>query len=327
MDKHLVSVIVPVYKVEAYIEKCIRSLFEQTYENIEFIFVDDASPDNSIEIIKEVLKNYPKREDQTKIITHEINKGLPSARNTGLANAKGDYIYHCDSDDWVDTQIIEKLLQKAISDNADVVFCDIYNVYDNSFVLYQQSKCDSYKDYIENFFYGYSQGSVWNKLIKSNLYYDNKIKFPDGLPMLEDLRTIVQIYYYAEKISYVNKPLYFYVKSRSNSISGSQYQKSNKISLDRIENVKEIERFLKNKNVEGLELSINLLKLGAKHNLLINAKSIRDYKIWKDIFPESSVSISKSSLPFYYKIIAKSITSEIWILPFIWLKIKKLIKK
>lgn len=327
MNKHLVSVIVPVYKVEAYIEKCIRSLFEQTYENIEFIFVDDASPDSSIKILKNVLKEYTQREEQTKIITHEINKGLPSARNTGLANANGDFIYHCDSDDWVETTIIENLLQKAISENADVVFCDFYNVYDNSFVLYQQSKCNSYKDYVENFFYGYSQGSVWNKLIKSNLFYNNQIKFPDGLPMLEDLRTIIQIYFFAKKISYVNKPLYYYVKSRSNSISGDQYQKSNKISQDRIENVKEMERFLKNKNIQGVELSINLLKLGAKHNILINAKSIRDYKIWKDIFPESSVSISKSSLPFYYKIIAKSITSEIWVFPIIWLKIKKILKK
>ena len=80
-----VSVIVPVYKVEKFIEKCAVSLFSQTLQDVEFIFVDDASPDNSIQIVKKCIREYPQRESQIKILTHEANKGLPAARNTGLA--------------------------------------------------------------------------------------------------------------------------------------------------------------------------------------------------------------------------------------------------
>lgn len=96
-----VSVIIPVYGVEKYIERCARSLFEQTLEDMEFIFVDDSTRDNSIDILLEVINEYPQRKNQIKILTHEVNKGLPAARQTGIKAAKGDYIAHCDSDDWV----------------------------------------------------------------------------------------------------------------------------------------------------------------------------------------------------------------------------------
>ena len=119
-----VSVIVPVYGVEKYIERCDRSLFEQTLEDIEFIFVDDCTPDKSIEILKNVLEDYPLRKKQVLIISHEKNMGLPIARQSGLKVASGDYIIHCDSDDWVDTTMYEKMYNKAIEDGSDVVVCD-----------------------------------------------------------------------------------------------------------------------------------------------------------------------------------------------------------
>ena len=96
-----VSVIVPVYGVEKYIERCARSLFEQTLDDMEFIFVDDCTKDESIEVLKRVIDLYPVRKDQVKIIHHAVNKGLSRARETGVNAATGDYIGHCDSDDWV----------------------------------------------------------------------------------------------------------------------------------------------------------------------------------------------------------------------------------
>ena len=111
-----VSVCIPVYGVEKYIEKCARSLFEQTMQDgIEFIFVNDCTKDRSIEILEQVLAEYPHRKEQTRIIHHEKNRGLVAARNTGLAYASGEYIIHCDSDDWVELDMYEKMYKKAIS--------------------------------------------------------------------------------------------------------------------------------------------------------------------------------------------------------------------
>ena len=121
-----VSVVIPVFKVRNFIERCATSLFEQTLEDVEYIFVDDASPDDSIEILKECLERYPKRKAQVQILTHEQNKGLPAARNTGLAVATGEYVFHCDSDDWVESTMLEDLYVTAIQNSADIVWCDWY---------------------------------------------------------------------------------------------------------------------------------------------------------------------------------------------------------
>lgn len=110
-------------------------------------------------------------------------------------------------------------------------FCDLYNVFNDEITVYHQNKKETYVEYLKDFFAGYSQGSVCNKIFKRKLFTDNQIEFPEGLPMLEDLRTIVQLYYYANRIEYLPVPLYYYVKTRTSSISGNNYQKSKGVSL------------------------------------------------------------------------------------------------
>ena len=122
----LVSILVPIYNVENFIEKCSVSLFEQTYKNIEYVFVNDCSPDHSIEVLEKVAKNYPNRINSIKIINHDINKGLAGARNTAILNANGDYVLHVDSDDFIEKTTIEKLVKKAQDDCADIVVFDYY---------------------------------------------------------------------------------------------------------------------------------------------------------------------------------------------------------
>ena len=113
-----VSVCIPVYGVEKYIERCARSLFEQTMkDDIEFIFVNDCTPDKSIEVLQKVLEEYPNRKEQVKIIHHEINRGVSAARKTALMNSHGEYIIFCDSDDWVDTNLYEVMYKKAVEEN------------------------------------------------------------------------------------------------------------------------------------------------------------------------------------------------------------------
>ena len=124
-----VSVIIPVYKAEPYIRKCAESLFGQTLRDMEFVFVDDASPDRSIEVLGEVLDAFPGRRSQVKVIRHEKNSGSAAARITGLKNVTGDFVGWCDSDDYVDPEMYRLLLEKAESDGCDVVICNYYRTF------------------------------------------------------------------------------------------------------------------------------------------------------------------------------------------------------
>ena len=118
-----VSVIIPVYNVEQYIERCARSLFEQTLDDIEYIFVNDCTPDKSMEVLARVLDDYPARKRQVSIINMPVNGGLPKVRRAGVEAATGDYIIHCDSDDWVDVTMYEKMWKKAVEGEYDMVLC------------------------------------------------------------------------------------------------------------------------------------------------------------------------------------------------------------
>ena len=119
-----VSVIIPIYNVSRFIERCACSLMQQTLNEVEYIFVNDATPDNSMELLRGVIARYPARAAQVKIVEHEHNKGLPAARNTGLAAATGEYIFHCDSDDFVEPEMLEHLYNAAKEKDADIVWCD-----------------------------------------------------------------------------------------------------------------------------------------------------------------------------------------------------------
>lgn len=327
MTEPLISVIVPIYNVEIYVEKCVRSLLEQSYKNIEYIFVNDCCTDASMRVLNDVIIDYPTRKSSVKIIDHDKNLGLPSARNSGLLKAEGEFIYHCDSDDWTDVKLLEELYRVSKNQNADIVYCDIYNVYKDKVELYKQREGHSYVDLVNDFFFGRSQGSVCNKLIKSSLYKSNKIRFPDKLPMLEDLRTVVQLYYFAKKIAYCPLPLYFYVKTRHDSISAYTGLSTQELRTDRVANVVAIEKFLNKNDIVGVEDGIMNIKFGAKKNLLVRGKYLDCYRQWRSVFPESNSYIWKTKIPFYYKIVAWSADKKIWILIRIWLIVKyRLIK-
>ena len=137
-DSPSVSVIIPVYKTEEYIEKCADSLFKQTLDNIEYIFIDDNSPDRSIDLLTNVLECFPKRKGQVRIIRHTANTGVSYVRNEGLYIANGEYIIYCDSDDYVDIEMYEKLYSKAKENNADIVGCDFIIEFPDKTVLSKQ---------------------------------------------------------------------------------------------------------------------------------------------------------------------------------------------
>lgn len=320
----LVTVIVPIYNVGVYIEKCVRSLFEQTHLDVEYIFVDDCSTDNSLHVLRSVAAEYPHRTPFIRILQHTDNKGVSAARNTGLECATGDYILFFDSDDWAARDMIERMATLGKKQNADIVVCDIYNVWVDHKSIYPQLKRETYVEYLGDLFWGRSQGSLCNKLVKRTLFQKNGIRFPDGLSMLEDLRVVVQLYYYANSIEYIPHPFYFYVKTRVDSLSGNNFQKSRQVSFARVANVKGIQQFLESKRIPLLDIDLGMLKLEAKRNLLINADGIYMLEKWLTIFPEANKYIAASVLPWYYKIIANCTIKRYWLIPLGWIWMKKL---
>lgn len=281
--EYSVSVIIPVYNVGKFIERCVRSLMEQTMDNVEYIFVDDASPDNSIQILQKVLADYPNRRDNVRILTHAENKGLPAARNTGLAVAQGKYIFHCDSDDFVEPDMLEQLYGKAIECDADIVWCDWYLTFENSERYMTQPAYDTPLEALKAMLSGVMKYNVWNKLVRRSIYVENKIEFPAGYGMGEDM-TIMLLFAYAERISYLPHAFYHYVKLNTNAFSQT-YSKRHLQELQH--NVATITDKLETLFGNTLEQEISFLKLEAKFPFLFS-NDRKKRKLWQEWYPEAN---------------------------------------
>lgn len=241
-----VSVIVPVYGVEKYIERCARSLFEQTLDDIEFIFVNDCTKDNSIEVLQQVILDYPARKSQIKILKHEVNKGLPEARKTGILAAKGEYIAHCDSDDWVDKELYEKLYNFSLMQKADIVLCGIKIVNSIRENIYVQPKVKTGMQLIEKILKAETVWPIWNKLVKKDLY--NGIVFP-YFGMGEDLVFSFQLALKTNKVECLFDYYYYY------------YYNDNSITKNRT-----IENITKNFNQMKINLEL-VMNIAAQNNI------------------------------------------------------------
>ncbi len=124
-----ISVIIPVYNVAPYIEQCVRSLMEQTQQDVEYVFVDDCTPDDSMKILCRVLEDYPDRKMQVKILHNKTNRGASLTRRAGLGACTGEYIICVDADDYVAPNYLEMLYDKAVKEKADIVWCDFFRQY------------------------------------------------------------------------------------------------------------------------------------------------------------------------------------------------------
>lgn len=222
----LVSILVPIYRVEKYIERCTRSLFEQTYPNLEFIFVDDASPDKSVEFLQQVLKLYPKWELNTRIIYHEKNRGLAAARNTLVDNCKGEFLVHVDSDDWIEPNAIELLVKKQLETDADMVTGLFYRhtLYEGNEIITKEVSPLKGKNRKETLKTMLEYGSVvatWNRLIRRSLYHQHNIRCIEGIDAGEDVLITPRLVYYSQKVATCNAFTYHYNQCNSNSYVNS----------------------------------------------------------------------------------------------------------
>ena len=213
-----VSVIVPVYNVEKYVEKCIKSLVDQTLQEIEIIAVDDGSKDDSKNIIDKYIKKYP---DKVKYLYKE-NGGLSSARNFGIPYANGEYIAFLDSDDYVEPTMYEEMYKLAKKDNADMVECDFIWEYPNKQKYDYGVVYNGKKEAIEK-----ARVVAWNKLIKREIIKNEKIEFPLGL-RYEDVEFFYKLVPSINKISFMKKYFIHYVQ-RDNSIANTQNTKTKDI--------------------------------------------------------------------------------------------------
>lgn len=246
-----ISVIVPVYKVEKFLARCIESIQRQTYKNLEIILIDDGSPDNS----GEICEKYAENDSRIQVI-HKINGGLSEARNIGIEFAAGQYISFVDGDDWIDVDMIEMLYKVCRDKQADIAECSYRNVYVNR--IEEETSCTAEIVEATNISalegmldWKYFKPVAWNKLYKRSVIGD--IRYPAG-KFHEDEFTTYKYFYNAKKIVYVDVSKYNYDRTRNDSITGSDFSEN---ALDSCWAFKERREFFAQHHITSLERKMN----------------------------------------------------------------------
>lgn len=221
------SLIVPVYNVEKYVEKCLHSILMQNYTDYEVIVVDDGSTDKSGKIVDRIMSERPEKIQ----VIHQENRGLGGARNTGLALARGEYIWFIDSDDTIEQNALEELEKFLSKNTAEIVVFDcLYVDQDGKEISYEQGfskkgTVSSLKDNPELLF---MPNSACNKIYSRSLFEKTEVTFQEN-KWFEDLGTIVKLYPYANKIGYLDKPLYLYLQRQGSIMKNPNVEKNKEI--------------------------------------------------------------------------------------------------
>ena len=299
-----VSVIITIFHCERYIETCARSLFEQSLDSIEYIFVNDATPDNSISIIEKVISDYPYRKPFIKIINLEKNGGVSNARRIGLANATGEYIIHTDSDDWIDNDMFERLYLKAKETDADIVGCNFRHEFTDIQYDFHQQYANTMEENISRLINGRIFPSLCTSLTRRSLIEDNGIIFPDGLNMGEDLYFNLQLYLHARKIVSLDWAPYHYRHTEDSSC----VQRTRKSIDSDIAIAGLIEKLMNEQNLyEKYTKNIEYRKFFSKLPLVQNLDNKENYQEWVNIYPETNKHIWR------YKQLSWKQRLELWL--------------
>lgn len=299
-----VSVIVPIYNVEEYLPKCVLSIQNQSYGNLEIILVDDGSPDKCGDICEE----YKLKDERIKVV-HKPNGGLSDARNAGMEVATGEYYVFIDSDDYIHPQMIEKLIEARDKTGADIVVSGLKYVGENENVDYETIGNVHITEIVsdeDRILYFYEKKYVefvvaWNKLYPAD-YFEN-IKYPKG-KIHEDEFTTYKLLEKADKIAFIDIPLYFYVQ-RKNSITGTGFNIKRLLVLDALE--EKINHYLDLKKYKWVEKNLflyrmYLIKYSREIDNSSNIKSGQMDKYFKFYKRVVLSSIFKTSISFKNKI-------------------------
>lgn len=255
-DFPLVSVLVPIYQTEIFIERCARSVFEQTYKNLEYVFVDDGTTDNSICTLQRVIDDYPERKGHCKIIKHVRNQGLAATRNTAIANCHGDFVCHVDSDDWIEPNAVQLLVEKQHETGADIVYTRGNFLHTDKTVKIDCKGWSSDRDsLLETFLQDKATICVWSKLIRKSLYTDYDVRCDEQGSYYEDYQTLARLIYYSRSIACLNAYIYHYDRSNSGSIV-SNFPNSLLIQRQGLRSIKVVCDFFRDKESHYYELSM-----------------------------------------------------------------------
>lgn len=280
-----VSVIIAVYNAAKYIERCARSLFEQSLQEMEFIFVNDCSPDDSFEILARTTKDYPSRTQQIKIIHHKQNLGVAAARTSGMKAAKGEYITHCDPDDWIETDAYLCAYTAATAKNADILTFGHREIRNDGTETVRATASGCGIDILRKWNFS---TVLWNSIVRREIIQDNDIYPFPGINSGEDTNTMIRAYLFASNVVCLDKIFYNYNCLNSTSITSIDY----KTNLERYlkPNVEALEKwFILNK--QPIEI-IYTLKAAVKGDILLR-KDVRDAKLAIKTWPEANLFWSK----------------------------------
>ena len=272
----LVSIIVPVYKAEKWLHRCVDSILAQTMTDFELLLIDDGSPDKSGEICDE----YAAKDDRVRVF-HKENGGVSSARQMGLENATGEYVIHCDPDDWVESNMLLELTQYAKDTQSDMVICDYYseNIYGEELTYHKQDlqyKETSYS-VLNKLINQKIHGACWNKLLRRNCLHGIGF-YPTDVFFAEDELFNVKILKPDLRVSYLNKAYYHYVQ-HSKAITAAKDVNS---LLLRVKEIEELEKVLDKKEFNNFVVIKNniLFRLFITNNL----KNV--YGLFSEVYPQ-----------------------------------------
>ena len=278
-----VTILMPIYKVEQYLKKTLDSVFTQTYPYLDYVFVNDCSPDNSLQVLKDAIDKYKIEANRYTIVNHVQNEGIAVSRTDCIANAKGDYVYFVDSDDWIEKDTVEQMVYATKQGTIDIVGCDYMKDF-----LSGQTTChhDNYAETCrDNLFkcLNYDIATVlWKLLIRRELF-DN-FKITPHVDIVEDYIMSVKLYYYAKSFVAIPKAFYHYVQYNQARVS---LQSLWSITMH-IKGVGEVEQFCREKDLYDDDVAHKLLlrKFNIKSNFVLN-KQLLDNKAYQKTFPEA----------------------------------------
>lgn len=298
-----VSVIVPMFNAARYIERCALSLFHQSYNKLDFVFVDDGSNDSTVKLLRGVLGQFPGLENCTSIIEMGQNMGVAIARQTGLNAANGDFVAFVDADDFIPVDFIENMCAAVSIHSLDIVICDHIYVYADREVRVPTVAADTDDEYRVLLMQGNIHAGFCNKLIKKSLFDVHKLRFSPDLKVLEDKVMMVKLFYYASSIGHCDDTVYFYNKTNENSLT-AQAKAQQAISFVPVWN--EVADFYKDKTIDpGMALSLEYFRIGLLGTLLYFGSMSKKNHLSYDLFRRPRVALvwQQPVIPYNYKLI------------------------
>lgn len=302
MEYPLISICVPIYGVQSYISRCAKSILEQSYSNIEYVFVDDSSPDLSMYILKSEILKYPQRIASCKIIRHNKNRGLAAARNSAVENATGEFLMWVDSDDYIDKDAVKLLVENQNLSGSDIVSFNSYAEYSNRIRLLKTPDFRDPADMAGKVISRSVPVCIWGRLIRTSLYKTNNVLVKEGCNVGEDYQVLPMLAYYASKVSTVNLFLYHY-----NCGNNGSYTASFNLSMyqDTWRSYEVLYSFFCDKGPFYLS-NLNNGKICILLDFVIRCSEIDDEKFYKDnLYPHlKELKYSDlSTIPLYKKLI------------------------